>query len=295
MRDGVSASVVAVPAGPWPTVLAFLDGRFPAVGQSVWADRLAQGLVLNAQGQALQAHSPCPCSELLYYYRQVSAEPSLPQHETVLFEDEHLLVADKPHFMPVTPSGRYVHSSLLVRLKQQTQCQSLTPLHRLDRETAGVVIFSKRPQDRAAYHALFSERRVTKVYQAVADDKPELVLPTVRRSRLAPDRAFFRSCEVAGEANSETHISRLARLAEGALYQLEPLTGQRHQLRIHMMALGLPIWGDQFYPQVLRGPQEAEDFAHPLQLLAKRICFTDPVTGEQRDWVSPACLPGTKP
>lgn len=295
MRDGVSASVVAVPAGPWPTVLAFLDGRFPAVGQSVWADRLAQGLVLNAQGQALQAHSTCPCSELLYYYRQVSAEPSLPQHETVLFEDEHLLVADKPHFMPVTPSGRYVHSSLLVRLKQQTQCQSLTPLHRLDRETAGVVIFSKRPQDRAAYHALFSERRVTKVYQAVADDKPELVLPTVRRSRLAPDRAFFRSCEVAGEANSETHISRLARLAEGALYQLEPLTGQRHQLRIHMMALGLPIWGDQFYPQVLRGPQEAEDFAHPLQLLAKRICFTDPVTGEQRDWVSPACLPGTKP
>ena len=295
MRDGVSASMVAVPAGPWPSVLAYLDGRFPAVGASVWAERLAQGLVINGHGQALNADSPCPCSELLYYYRQVSAEPSLPQHETVLFEDEHLLVADKPHFMPVTPSGRYVHSSLLVRLKQQTQCQSLTPLHRLDRETAGVVIFSKRPQDRAAYHALFSERRVTKVYQALADDKPDLVLPIVRRSRLAPDRAFFRSCEVAGEANSETHISRLARLAEGALYQLEPLTGQRHQLRIHMMALGLPIWGDQFYPQVLRGPQEAEDFAHPLQLLAKRICFTDPVTGEQRDWVSPACLPGTKP
>ena len=290
MRDGVSASLGAVPAGPWPSVLAYLDGRFPAVGASVWAERLAQGLVINAHGQALNADSPCPGGELLYYYRQVPAEPRLPDVETVLFEDEHLLVADKPHFMPVTPSGRYVHNSLLVRLKRQTQCQSLTPLHRLDRETAGLVVLCKRPQDRAAYHALFSERRVKKVYEAVADFKPDLALPLVRRSRLAPDVQFFRSREVAGEPNSETLVSLLKPLPQGALYQLEPITGQRHQLRIHMMGLGLPIWGDQFYPEVLRGPQDAEDFAHPLQLLARRISFKDPVTGEQRDWVSSRTL-----
>ena len=286
MREGVSASVVAVPQGSWPTVLAFLLSRFPAVSATDWSQRLANGLVLNAQGQALHAHSPCPVGEHLYYYRQVAQEPSLPEWETILFEDEHLLVADKPHFMPVTPSGPYVHSSLLVRLQQQTGCADLTPLHRLDRETAGLVLFCKRPQDRAAYHALFRERRVHKVYEAVADVNPTLVLPTVRRSRLVADVQFFRSRELPGEPNSETRVSLLQHLPRGALYQLEPLSGQRHQLRIHMMALRLPIWGDQFYPEVLRGPGEAEDFSQALQLLARRISFTDPITGAARVWVS---------
>ena len=295
MREGVSASVVAVPHGPWPTVLAFLAARFPAIAAADWSQRLARGLVLDANGQAVHANTPCPGGNVLYYYREVPQEPRLPTLETVLFEDDHLLVADKPHFMPVTPSGRYLHSSLLVRLQQQTGCANLTPLHRLDRETAGLVVFCKRPQERAAYHALFRERRVHKVYEAVAAFNPKLALPVVRRSRLAPDVQFFRSCEVVGEANSETLVSLLKPLPQGALYQLEPLTGQRHQLRIHMMALGLPIWGDQFYPEVLRGPQEVEDFAHPLQLLARRIRFTDPVTGELRDWLSPASLRRAQP
>lgn len=290
MREGVSASVVAVPQGSWPTVLAFLLSRFPAVSADQWSQRLAEGWVLNAHGQSLHAHSPCPVGEHLYYYRQVAQEPSLPEWETVLFEDEHLLVADKPHFMPVTPSGPYVHSSLLVRLQQQTGCADLTPLHRLDRETAGLVLFCKRPQERAAYHALFRERRVHKVYEAVADVNPTLVLPTVRRSRLVADVQFFRSREVPGEPNSETRVSLLQQLPRGALYQLEPLSGQRHQLRIHMMALGLPIWGDQFYPEVLRGPGEAEDFSQALQLLARQISFTDPITGAPRSWTSTRTL-----
>lgn len=286
MVDGVSASVVAVPPGTWPDVLAFLVARFPAIQADVWLERLAQKRVLNANGIPLQAQSPCHSGELIYYYRQVPAEPCLPEWETVLFEDEGLLVVDKPHFMPVTPSGPYLHNSLLVRLKGQTGCENLTPLHRLDRETAGLVVLCKRPQDRAAYHALFRERRVHKVYLAVANDSPDGLLPTVCRSRLATDAVFFRSREVAGEPNSETQISLLRRLPEGALYQLKPSTGQRHQLRLHMMRLGLPIWGDQFYPEVLRGPDDLEDFAQPLQLLAQGIRFTDPVTGEARDWTS---------
>ncbi len=290
MVNGVSASMVAVPHGSRPHVLAFLVERFPAIHPSVWTERLQKGLVISAQGLALQAQSPCPVGERIYYYRQVPDEPELPERETVLFEDEQLLVADKPHFMPVTPSGRFLNSSLLVRLKHQIGCDNLTPLHRLDRETAGVVVLSKRPQDRAAYHALFSERRVHKVYEAVAAYSTDVQLPTIRRSRLESDVVFFKSREVAGVPNSETQISLLKRLSEGALYQLEPSTGQRHQLRIHMMGLGLPIWGDQFYPRVLRGPHEPEDFAEPLQLLAKRIRFTDPVTGEARDWTSQRVL-----
>ena len=286
MRDGVSASKVAVPSGHWPTVLAFLVARFPDIDEPEWAARLAQGLVLGADGRPMEAQTPCPCGEVLFYYRQVLQEPSLPEFETVLFEDDHLLVADKPHFMPVTPSGQYLQNSLLVRLKQQSGCTDLTPLHRLDRETAGLVVFCKRVPDRAAYHALFRERQVRKVYEAVAEMTPNLALPTVRRSRLVSDAQFFRSREVEGEPNSETQISLLQRLPQGALYQLEPLTGQRHQLRIHMMALGLPIWGDQFYPEVRRGPHEPEDFSQPLQLLALRIAFTDPVTGDLRDWSS---------
>ena len=286
MVNGVSASMVAVPHGPWPTLLAFLAARFPAIPEAVWAQRMAQGTVLSAKGEALTAQAPCPCGSLIYYYREVAQEPRLPEWETILFEDDHLLVADKPHFMPVTPSGRYLQSALLVRLQQRTGCQALTPLHRLDRETAGVVVLCKRPEDRAAYHALFRERLVHKVYEAVAAFDPSLALPALRRSRLVSDAQFFRSREVAGTPNSETRISLDKRLPVGALYHLEPLTGQRHQLRIHMMALGLPIWGDQFYPEVRRGPNATEDFAQPLQLLARHIAFTDPVTGQARAWTS---------
>ena len=286
MRDGVGASRVRLPAGHWPTVLAFLCERFSSICEHEWTARIIQGRVLHPDGSSVTLDEPYAAHQFIFYYRDVPQEAELPEDAQVLFEDEHLLVADKPHFMPVTPGGRYLQSCLLVQLKRLTGLASLIPIHRIDRETAGLVVFCKRAQDRDAYHALFREHQVRKWYQAVAAFNPQLPLPLVHRSRLAEADKFFLSQEVPGEPNSETRVSLLKRVGEEALYQLQPLTGHRHQLRIHMVSLGVPIRGDQLYPQLLRGPDEADDFSQRLQLLAKRIAFTDPVTGEERDWQS---------
>ena len=285
-RNGVGASRVSLPVGPWPTVLDFLLERMPDISRDEWLQRFADQLVLNDYAQpvaATQAYTP---HTKLYYYRHIANEPVLPEKASIVFEDAHLIVADKPHFMPVTPAGRYVQQSLLVQLKHLTGNDDLVPLHRIDRETAGLVMFGKRLQDRDAYHALFRDKEMHKVYEAVAAYDPALELPRVHISRLQQDELFFRTQEVDGEPNSETRIRLLKVEGTRALYQLEPVSGKRHQLRVHMMALGLPLEGDQFYPIVLRGPEDEEDFSKPLQLLAKSVAFTDPVTGEAREFHS---------
>ena len=284
-RDGVSASVVSVPQGA-PHLLDFLAQRMPGISRSEWAERLAQGLVLHEDGQAALPHQSCQPGLRLYYYRHLADEPVLPVQAKVLFEDEHLLVADKPHFMPVTPTGRYVQQSLLVQLKRQTGCADLVPLHRIDRETAGLVLFGKRLHERDAYHALFRNHLIHKTYHAVAGHAPHLKLPLAHTSRLVPGEPFFRTQEVPGPANSETRIALLHTDGQRALYALEPISGKRHQLRVHMNALGIPIEGDLFYPNVLRGPDAPEDFSQPLQLLAQAVQFTDTITGQIRNWTS---------
>jgi len=287
VHEGVSASVVAVPTGHWPNLLDFLALRMPGITRDEWAQRVRQGLVLQENGQRAQADQACQAGQRFFYYRHVADEPCLPVQAAVLFEDDHLLVADKPHFMPVTPSGLYVQQCLLVQLKRLTGHDDLVPLHRIDRETAGLVLFGKRRQDRDAYHALFREHRIHKTYRAVATHRPDLTLPRVHTSRLAEDPVhFFKMREVPGDPNSETHITLLDTQGLRALYQLKPVSGKRHQLRVHMNALGIPIEGDQFYPSVLRGPDAGEDYNQPLQLLAQSVQFTDPHTGEDRQWTS---------
>ena len=285
-RNGVGASRVSLPSGPWLTVLDFLLERMPNISREEWLNRFANNLVLNEMAQpvlATQAYKP---HTKLYYYRHIADETELLEKASILFEDAHLLVADKPHFMPVTPAGRYVQQSLLVQLKNLTNNADLVPLHRIDRETAGLVMFGKRLADRDAYHALFRNKSMHKVYEAVAGFRPELDLPIVYTSRLQADKLFFRTQEVAGEPNSQTRISLLKVEGSRALYQLEPISGKRHQLRVHMMMLDLPLEGDQFYPKVLHGPDSPQDFSRPLQLLAKSIDFIDPVTGEHREFQS---------
>lgn len=297
----------------WPTVFDFLCERFPALPTQEWSARFADGLVLNAQGEAINVATPYAPNTLIHYYRRIPQEPELPFKAQVLFRDAHLIVADKPHFMPVTPAGRYVRSSLLVQLKEELGIDTLSPLHRIDRETAGLVVLSVNPQERNDYQALFRERQVHKTYLAIGPYRNELVFPLTRQSRIEEDAQFFLSREAEGAPNSETHIEILKCLNTGlspsvhpsddstegstrrspqshykpkALYQLSPITGKRHQLRIHMCALGIPIEGDQFYPEVLRGPDEREDFSQPLQLLAQKIAFTDPISGERREFIS---------
>lgn len=275
----------------WELVLDFLADHLSTVGRVEWQQRMARGDVLDASADILPPDAPYLPGARIYYYRHLAEEPAVPFQETVLFQDEHLLIADKPHFLPVTPGGRYVQQSLLVRLKNRLGTDTLSPIHRIDRETAGLVVFSLRPQDRGAYQAMFRDRAVTKAYQAMARFDERLDGPIERRSRIVEeDGAFYRMTESAGEPNSETRIEMLERRGEWALYALSPVTGKRHQLRVHMNALGLPIAGDQFYPRVIRGPEEAEDFANPLRLLAQAIRFTDPITGAERHFESQLAL-----
>lgn len=290
MREGVGASRVRLPAGDWTSVLDFLCHRFPAIGREEWVERIHKGHVLHPDGSKVTLNELYTPHQFIFYYRDVPHEATLPEEAQVLFEDEHVLVADKPHFMPVTPGGRYLQSCLLVQLKRLTGLESLIPIHRIDRETAGLVVFCKRAQDRDAYHALFRHHQVRKWYLAVAAFKSELNLPLVHCSRLVEGDKFFLSKEIPGEPNSETRVSLFKRVGKEALYQLQPVTGHRHQLRIHMMSLGVPIAGDQLYPELLRGPHEADDFSSPMQLLAQRITFKDPVTGEERHWQSQRSL-----
>lgn len=294
MRDGVSPSCVALPRmknPPWSTVLDYLSERLPVVSRAEWTQRIRAGEVVNEQGQTLDVQQTYVNGARFYYWRQLPHEPHIPYEATVVFQDEHLLVADKPHFLPVTPGGRYVRETLLVRLKQALNLPNLSPLHRIDRETAGLVVFSLRPEDRNAYQRLFRERQIEKTYEAIARHDPNRHWPYTHRSHiLEQEEAFYKMREASPEENlpdnSETRIEMAEQHGAWARYRLFPVTGKRHQLRVHMNALGLPLLGDQFYPTVRRLPGETEDFAEPLRLLARGIAFVDPVTGQHRQFES---------
>lgn len=280
MRDGVGPSCVVLPSQGEGTMLDFLAQRLPAIARAEWLCRMREGDVVDEHGQAVAPERPFENGLRLYYYRQLEAEPALPFTETVLYQDEHLLVADKPHFMPVTPSGRYLQGTLLVRLKRQLGLPELSPLHRIDRDTAGLVLLSVQQRTRGIYQALFRDRRIAKQYDAVAPWKPGLAFPREHASRLEEGTPFFRMQEVAGEPNSLTRIEVLEVAAPWARYRLSPVTGKRHQLRVHMAALGLPLRNDPFYP-VVNDPPEG-DYSRSLQLLARSLEFVDPLTGEGR-------------
>jgi tRNA pseudouridine32 synthase/23S rRNA pseudouridine746 synthase len=288
VREGVSASCVQVPAGAWPSLLAFLCAQFPAIHESIWLSRFARGLVLDQTGKVLQATDSCKTGACIYYYREVLQEIEIPFQEKILYQDEHILVADKPHFLPVIPSGAYVQQTLLVRLKRSTGIAQLSPLHRIDKDTAGLVLFSTNPHTRNAYQTLFRERRVTKHYHAVARWNAALIYPLVYRSRLVEDAQFFRTQEVVGAENSETIVKVLEQNGSQALYDLQPVTGKKHQLRVHMASLDMAIVNDVLYPTVQ--DRAAEDFTRPLQLLAQSLTFVDPVTHEPRYFASQRVL-----
>lgn len=275
-RDGINPSVVWLPTGSWHTLMDFLLERFPNVPADVWLSRLSKGEVVSSSAERMSSNSHYQAGMCLHYYREIVDEEKIPFFETILHETEHLLVVDKPHFLPVTPSGMYLKETLLTRLRLAFDNPELSPIHRLDRDTAGVILFSKNSATRGAYQQLFAERSVHKTYHAVAKTQPALNFPLIHRSRLVEAKQFFIMQETEGEANSETRISLIKSHGALSTYQLEPLTGKKHQLRVHMSSLGMPIINDAFYP--LPKPKQADDYRHPLQLLAKSIEFIDPIS-----------------
>lgn len=285
-KDGVGPSSVALPAGTWPTIIDFLCAHFPAIPFAEWQARMDRGDVIDASGRALTVDSAYQPHSKIYYYRSLPAEPRIPFDEVVLYQDDYLLVVDKPHFLPVTPAGRYLQETLLVRLKRSLGIDTLAPMHRIDRETAGLVLFTIQPQTRNLYQTLFRERSVSKEYEAIAPLSDTLDLPTIYRSRLVESDAFMKMCEVAGEPNAETAISLLETRDTLGRYLLQPVSGQKHQLRAHMAALGIPIVNDRIYPHLYPDEGALQDYSRPLQLLAKSIRFTDPLSGKLHQFES---------
>ena len=259
-----------------------------------WRARMTQGDVVDADGRPLAPDAPCVAGQVLWYWRRLPPEPRVPFELVLLHRDEHLVVVDKPHFLATLPGGRYLQETVLVRLRRLLGNDDLVALHRLDRETAGVLLFSARPESRDAYHAVLRERRMRKVYEAVAPYRADLALPLTARHRLLDRRgAHHLPVEVTdGEPNADTRIELLRRIdgPDGALahYRLTPTTGRRHQLRAQLAALGVPIVGDRIYPRLWPEPaaEAPPDYADPLQLLAREVEFVDPLSGLTRRFVS---------
>ncbi|MNM17888.1 Ribosomal large subunit pseudouridine synthase A [compost metagenome] len=284
MRDGVAPSYLWLPEGQWSGMLAFLVERYPQISAAQWQDRMARGEVVSGDGTALGPDSAYRRGMRIFYYRELERETPIPFQEAILFQDEHLLVVDKPHFLPMTPGGRFVQETLLTRLKKKFDSTDLTPIHRLDRETAGVVIFSRQVASRGAYQSLFQRREVHKTYEALAPALAGRDFPFTYRSRMVDGDKFFLMREEEGDANSETVIDVIERRGDVNLYRLHPHTGRKHQLRVHLASLGIPIVNDAFYP--VARPCKDDDMSQPLQLLARAIDFIDPLTGEARHFES---------
>lgn len=265
------------------TVLEYLLLKFPAIGEATWRERMATGKVHRDDGSWITPASPFRPHLRVFYYREVASEPSIPFAEQTVYRDEHILVAYKPHFLPVTPGGRYVNECLQQRLRKSTGIESLQAVHRLDRVTAGLVLCSLNPETRALYHQLFKSRHIHKTYQAIAEIDGDTSLVGQQwdvKNRIEPSEQRFRMRVSEGDANSHSVIRCVQQTDTQALFELHPVSGRRHQLRVHMQSLGWPILNDRYYP-VLQ-PLSPDDYTRPLQLLSKGFEFIDPVTNEPR-------------
>ncbi len=291
--EGVSSSRVYLPDTPqYESLLDFFVKYFPHIDSEEWAARFAAGLVMSLEGTPVAASDVYRPNTHLLYFRRLVREPEIPFDVPVLYMDKHIVVADKPHFLPVTPSGLYLQQTVLNRLKKQTGLQTLSPIHRIDRDTAGLIIFSVNPAERALYQNLFRDRLVKKIYEAIAPYSEELInrLPLTYQSRIEESEQFLQMHELPGEPNTETLVECMQTFGDWAKYRLTPVTGKKHQLRCHLNALGIPIKNDQIYPILTPYQGYDLDFSKPLQLLAKEIAFQDPISGNKRYFVSQKIL-----
>ncbi|MGW0469090.1 pseudouridine synthase [Streptomyces sp. NPDC003027] len=279
-REGVDPVRVRLPGDPggvWGTVGDHLRDRFgDAVGGARVAEMLRGGRFVGVDG-VVSGEEPYTAGMYLWFHRDFPVEARVPFEIGVVYRDERIVVVDKPHFLATMPRGRHVTETVLARLRRELGLPGVQPAHRLDRLTAGLVLCVVRPGDRGAYQTLFRDRLVGKEYEAVAPYDPAVALPVTVRSRIVKERGVMAAREEPGEPNSESRVELVEHRGGLGRYRLLPTTGQTHQLRVHMNALGLPILNDPVYPVVREdGP---EDFGRPLQLLARRLEFTDPVTG----------------
>lgn len=269
------------------TVLEFLILKFPAITVDVWEQRMAEGKVHWHDGSLINPQTVFAAQQRVYYYREVEFEPIIPFAEKIIFQDELILVAHKPHFLPVTPGGGYVEECLQNRLRKITGNPNLQAVHRIDKGTAGLVLFSVNPNSRQQYHGLFETQQVNKTYQAIAstiNKATKIDQQWEIKNRLEKTEPRFLMHIVDGPANSHSRIRCLQTSADYALFELSPITGKTHQLRLHMQSLGWPLLNDTYYPELQ--PSKPDDYSKPLQLLAQKLQFIDPVTDQVRRFSS---------
>lgn len=300
VRDGLNPVRLRIPAGPAVSVEQYLSSRFPGDVPRLRA-KLADGEVVDELGRAVQGTAPAVPGSLLFLYRDPPTdEPVVPFEIEILHQDDDLVVIDKPHFLATTPRGSHVLDTVVVRLRTSLGLDELSPAHRLDRATAGVLVLTTRRELRGPYQMLFQRREVSKVYEAIAPLRADLEFPVTVRSRIRKERDQIRAVEVPGVPNAETTVDLTAVIGAGAgdsedrgEYRLIPHTGKTHQLRLHMASLGIGIVGDPFYPHL----QEAdpEDYSRPLQLLSRSVRFRDPLTGMEREFRSRRRLAASLP
>ncbi|KAA8735333.1 pseudouridylate synthase [Acinetobacter qingfengensis] len=279
LRDGVSPSTVFLPFSiQYQTTFEFLCNKFAHISRQEWLQRFADGLVFSQSGLCLNQQSLYLSEQHIYYYRHLGSETLVPFTYEILFENDEFMLIDKPHFLTVNPTGQYVQQTLLTRLKKDTGNADLTPIHRLDRETAGLILISKNKLTRGIYQQLFAQKKVKKIYHAIASYNAHLSFPMHFSAFMQKGEPFYTMCINDGVANSHTEIDILEHNHFWAKYQLNPITGKQHQLRVHMNALGLALKNDRLYPKI---KHDIENFNQPLQLLAKYIYFEDPLTQQQ--------------
>ncbi|MFJ6570417.1 RluA family pseudouridine synthase [Streptomyces sp. NPDC091292] len=284
-REGVDAVRLRLPAdGTWDTVRDHLVDRL-APPAEVIDGMLRDGAFVTADGTPVRPDTSYTPGLWLWFHRDLPPEVPVPFPLDVVYRDAHIVVVDKPHFLATTPRGSHVTETALARLRRDLNLPDIGAAHRLDRLTAGLVLFTVRPAERGAYQTLFAEKRIHKEYEAVAPYDKELTLPRTVRSRIEKERGVIAAREVPGEPNAESRVELVEHRAGLGRYRLLPRTGRTHQLRVHMSTLGVPIVGDPVYP-VVAGPVPDGDFRRPLQLLARVLEFTDPVTGRAHRFVS---------
>jgi tRNA pseudouridine32 synthase / 23S rRNA pseudouridine746 synthase len=292
MAISATPSTVTMPAAgkPYPSILEFLTRRFPNIGSRCWQQRISAGKVLDEEHAPITADTKYLPHNRLHYFREVDQERLIPFTETILFQNDHLLVACKPHFLPVIPGGGYVNECLLNRLRMKTGNLDLVPLHRIDRETAGIVMFSVDRTTRGLYSRLFANGLVDKSYQALAEcSHDQEKRGWTVENRIVKGEPWFRMRTAPGEPNSRSKIRLLDVNGTVARFDLFPITGKTHQLRIHMSGLGFRILNDRYYPDLQ--PEQADDFEKPLRLVAKSVRFRDPISGTTMEFCSEHQLP----
>lgn len=292
VRDGVGATRLHVPrTGAWPTVSAYMIERFFHLDTQYLLERFDRGEIVAFDGSAVSRDTPLGAEEFVWYYRDLPVEPEIPFHPEILQQDADLLVIDKPHFLPTTPAGRYVQNSALVRLRRQLDNADLAPIHRLDRATAGLLMFSVRPETRGAYQLLFQKREVQKVYEAVSARPSSWRNDLPRTVRLHIEKLRAQVCvdvDSHRAPNSETLIELIDTNERVVHTLLHPHTGKMHQLRVHLASIGIGILHDNLYPVLT--DEKPDDHERPLQLLARELRFTDPLSGKEREFVTQRTL-----